>query len=243
MLSTLQRSFRGKFACTDSYLGLGGVGISGWGTEPNTQVHNSHVSLLLFRLTLGCCGGNHQNNHQKMKSLLNFKVPSDSFPISHYPSHHSFLAVSNISLLASIYIALINVQRPIFSIIYIKLLLCFTVLSFPSTFVSLSLEHELLPLYDGTVAQLIAMPFHQASEDGSTLQARALGSLRIGGSTGITIQNVNCTCMHERKISKIEIAFTYHEGTRAWLPYHLRQDAFFLQGPISTIKEADANSK
>jgi hypothetical protein len=33
-------------------------------------------------------------------------------------------------------------------------------ISFPSAFVSLFLEHELLPLYDGAVAQLIAMPFH-----------------------------------------------------------------------------------
>lgn len=33
-------------------------------------------------------------------------------------------------------------------------------ISFPSAFVSLFLEYELLPLYDGAVAQLIAMPFH-----------------------------------------------------------------------------------
>jgi hypothetical protein len=37
------------------------------------------------------------------KAFFFFEVPSDSFPISHHPSHHSFLAASNISLLASIH--------------------------------------------------------------------------------------------------------------------------------------------
>ena len=81
-------------------------------------------------------------------------------PFPSLPSHHSFLAASNISVLAS-------------------LLYCFAVskstLSFPSAFVSLFLERELLPLCDGAVAQLMAMPFHQATEDESTLQANALG--------------------------------------------------------------------
>jgi hypothetical protein len=82
----------------------------------------------------------------------NKKLQSDSFPVSHHPSHHSFLAASNISLLASIHYFNKCLTVDILNHPYIKPLLCFTVLSFPSAFVSLSLEHELLPLYDGAVA-------------------------------------------------------------------------------------------